>query len=417
MDEVIELSFDLAILVSRYLNTNKVVSANKEFTKCYTREELLKVKSLVITNPKRNSLSKISNLSNLEELTINTIGVGDVTTITDDDIRCISKLKKLTKLKIVNQNGITNIDLSNLANLKELLIDSNNKLTKIDGIDNLKEMISLTISNNKSLKHLTKLDKLTKLEILSIYGNNIFKIDKLNEVIKNNKLQKVVLDVIFISDTLGDNNNIDMESLTKMNGITSFVEYSNNIIKRMDVGEAFKFHERCLSIIYDKSIVSSIINYDDEINRIIDVESYISRNVLYSDTNLSPSYSAIMHNKTTSEGYSNATRYLLKQLGIKTHPILCKKEKIHIPGTQSLLPDDGLHSVLLIDDIKLYLDPCWDAAMYQSGANNYLPFTLLNQSEISKTHSLTVRDPIDPSMRISREEITKHLRNIEEKHI
>lgn len=131
-------------------------------------------------------------------------------------------------------------------------------------------------------------------------------------------------------------------------------------------------------------------------------------------------YNAIMLNRCVCEGYTRAMQYLLKLKGITSRNVRCiagedtlnmadrKKETIY---TQYKLPDDGYHSIICVEGADLlYCDPCWNATRYQRGDKS-LPYTLLNKTEISKTHTLSFseRRVANEHISVPRNEITASL--------
>lgn len=399
MDDVyIKLPMLFGLEISKILSNRYDIESRKNnfgmLSLEFTSNELSYIEELTFTNPARNSLDGIEYLPNLKKLTINTlINKGyrqnrAIASISSADIANISKIPSLEELEIINQNGIHHIDVGNLSNLK-----------------------SLKISENANLDEISGLNSLTKLTDIEIYENkNLLKIDGLNEVIKTNKLNKLILGLIYFRDSVNYNHdtcNMDIDSLNVMGNIKdmSFIEIPSDLKPIMiSPNEALKFHQKCISILDNR------FSSKEELSYIVGIEEYLTRNVTYDyealkhdNTHLSEAnivgpingsngaYNAIMYNTCTCEGYPRAMIYLLKQVNINAHMIHCNKEK-HInmiDNPYDVLPDDGFHSVLSIDDFyNLYCDPCWDASKYNSGDTNYLPFTLLSKDEISRTHTL-----------------------------
>lgn len=395
MDDYIKLPMSFGLEISKILSTkynieprkNKYGMLNLE----YTKDELKLIEELTITNPARNSLDGIENLSNLKHLTIETfMNKGyrqnkSIASISSKDINKISHLSSLETLNIINQNGINDIDLSHLINLKKIKIIENTNLVNIDGLLNLKHLSSIELYENK----------------------NLFDIKNLNKIITSNELSKLVLSLLYYSDSVAYDKktlNIDMSSLNKMVSLQDncyFIEVPSDLsIIKIKPTDALKFHQKCISIINDK------FNGDiDALGYIIGIEEYLTRNVHYdyealkhNNTHMNESnktgpsngsngaYNTIMYNAATCEGYPRAMIYLLKQVGLNSHLINCCD---YNKDNSYALPDDGTHSVVSINSYyNLYCDPCWDAAKYNNGDMSYLPFALLSKDEISRTHSL-----------------------------
>ena len=73
-----------------------------------------------------------------------------------------------------------------------------------------------------------------------------------------------------------------------------------------------------------------------------------------------------------------------------------KENKIKINESyhnQVILPDDGYHSIIRIDnqDSTYYCDPCWDSCYYHQG-DKTLPYCLLTKKEMTKDHTLSFEE-------------------------
>lgn len=424
MDDIyIKLPMSFGLEISKVLSKYGIEPHRDKFDMLsleYKMSELDKIDELVITNPARNILSGLEYLRNLKKLTIITYIDSQyrqnrsIASISNEDVKNIEKMLSLEKLEIINQNGIYNLNLSNLSNLKELNINENANLTNIEG-----------------------LDKLFNLESIEIYENkNLFNIPNLNKTLKNNKLTNIKLGLLYFGDAVAydkDTLNIDMECLSKMielNDNCVFVEVPCDLKEvRINPNDALKFHQKCLTLLDERFSKNT-----DTLGYIIGIDEYLTRNVTYDYEALShkythmseahevgplygsnSSYNAIMYKSATCEGYTRAMIYLLKQLNISSHLVYCIKDKDSIPNSNYALPDDGFHSVVSINDYyNLYCDPAWDASKYNSGDNNYLPFLLLNKEEISRTHTLMYDEKStgNETLVVPRKIITTYLKDL-----
>lgn len=108
----------------------------------FTQEELDLITKLEIENPGSKELDGIEYLRNLEVLKITTIGrtayEKSPASITDKDIKRVSKIKSLKSLTIDNQANISWLLLDDLQNLEELCITRNSNLEEIKELSNVK---------------------------------------------------------------------------------------------------------------------------------------------------------------------------------------------------------------------------------------------------------------------------------------
>lgn len=397
--ELIKLPINLGLEVVKKLKevgieprVNKVGLISFEFT----NEELSRVTELELINPTANCLEGIEHLSNLRSLKISTKGetayINGNTSICDNDIKRISKLKSLRELTIDNQSGISWVDLDSLVNLEILVITRNSSIDLISG-----------------------LNQLLKVKEVSIYGNkNLYKIEGIIDLLQNVDLDLLELDLINYPEVISLKRRLD--EIPNCN----FVEVLSGLkIIYYNYSQLYLFHQKCLQIL--ELIKSSCINLE---SKIVGIEKYLCENITYDRTGLNTkdrvslkdgkqrgkqggtnsAYNGIMFGTCVCEGYTRSMQYLLKLLGVKTEAVHCISgaEKIGV-GYKGMvhLPDDGYHSIIRIDDKDyLYCDPCWDACMWQSG-NQTLPYCLLNREEMSRDHTLSFEENVVSNNHIS----------------
>lgn len=355
----------------------------------FTQEELDSITELNIQNPSFNCLDGIEYLHNLKSLNISTIGdtayQKEVASITDKDIMKIGKLTSLTSLSINNQSRISWVCLDNLVNLEELEITRNSFIEEISG-----------------------LKKLHKLKDFTEYGNkNLFMIDDINETIKNNNLEIFEVDVLHFPEVCQSKN-----KLTNMINCDFTETFSRKTIS-YTYYQLLNFHNKC-SLIAEQALNFS----NDKRAQIIFVEKYLAENIKYDYLGLdsinrtysdgentrgkkggtNSAYNGIMFGAAVCEGYTRSMQYILKLMNIKTKNVRCisGSNKILINESyhnQIVLPDDGYHSIIRIDDQNsiYYCDPCWDSCLWHEG-NTTLPYCLLTKEEISKDHTLSFEE-------------------------
>lgn len=398
MEDRVKLPMTLGLIIAKKLSSDiKPLKGKKgQIYLEFDKSDLDTIEELVIKNPSRNILSGIEHLTSLKKLVIMTYmdtqyrQNRNIASISSCDINLIESLTSLEELEIINQNGIHIMDLSQLSNLKKLKIVENENLDSLLGIEYIPNLEELVVYENK----------------------NLFEIEGLNSIIKQSKLTKLILSLLYFKDVVNCSDNIiDMEVLSKLYTIDEcyFVEVPSDLrMIKISPDEALKFHQRCLTLIDSKLPKDS-----DILGYIISVEEYLTQNVLYDYEALqhdfthidekklvgplygsNSAYNALMFKTATGEGYTRAMVYLLKQLGINAHIVNCNKETDIDYSLHNSFPDDGFHSIVSINDYyNLYCDPLWDAFRFQSGNSyDYLSFTLLNKKEISKTHHLMYDD-------------------------
>lgn len=413
--ELIKLSNIVGIKVMEILKskgyeprTNKLGLLSLEFT----REELDQITELHINNPQPNCLSGLEYCHNLIKLTINSSYdpyKDQNPSITDKDIKTISKITSLTELNINNQSKITWINLNNLTNLRTLRITKNNHLEEISGLDKLKKIVELNIYGNKEL----------------------YEIDYLKELIASNSLDSLELDVLNFPEVVDLKTNLSKILNCRFIEVVhpkGELSYNYDVIKL--------FHNKCLTIIDN---ISSIAKNKKQI--IILLEKYLAENIFYDyeaianknrahiengtkrglNNGTQSAYNAIMYNSCVCEGYTRAMQYLLKILKIKTKNVYCigGKDRIKINKNyhnQIELPDDGYHSIIRVElnNQIYYCDPCWDSCSYHRGDTS-LPYCLKSKKDISNDHTLSFEESLivddNPATSISSEEIEYIVKN------
>lgn len=374
----------------------------------FTQEELNSIEELEVVNRIEADFIGISNLKGLKSLSINTYGrpcyksLKDTCSISDRQTIEICKLTSLENLKINNQTNLSHIDLGDLVNLR-----------------------SFTINNNINLREIAGLENLKKLESITCYGNtSLLKIDNLNECIMKNELDALNLDVLLYPEVIKYDpmsRTHSEEVLEKLSNIPHESKWHESLPGENKISiylnQMRMMHDQSIKII-DKYIYPS----GQDIDFIIGVELYLSKNVKYDDNGvkdasrthriddgvvaqgpqrgINGAFNAIMLNTCVCEGYTRAMQYLLKLGGIRSRNAHCiaGEDKLGFADGKNeteytiySLPRGGYHSIICIEDMDcLYSDPCWNAGLYQqSQGKSKLEYTLLTKEQISKTHTLS----------------------------
>ena len=326
----------------------------------------------------------------------------NVPSISDKDIIEIEKLENLESLSIVGQSKITDIDVSRLTQLTYLNISGNMKLECISGLDKLQSLEDLVLIANHELEE----------------------INGLNQCLNNEHIGDVSLDPQLFPYAINYNymtKSEDTSLIEKMkNGdidinffeiLNSFDDVKTNIHQMLGAHEKAK----------------EITQFIDDMNpsrqeRIMLTQAYIGDNVSYDHQSLDSGhshsengiiqgplhganslYNCLCLNTCVCEGYTRGTKYLLGLQGIASRQVRCIAEKDNgsfasaEKNKYSLgidLPDDGYHSILLVQDYKGqehgYCDPCWNAEYYKQCRT--MPFMLMGTEEIKQTHTLSLEE-------------------------
>ena len=389
--ELVKLSYDVGLLVIEILKkkgheprTNKHGLLSFEFT----QEELDQIRELSINNPRADCLTNLEYLRNLEKLKITSsysAYSNNNPSISNRDIKTISKITSLRVLTLSNQSKISWVYLDNLVNLESLTIIRNNRLECVLG-----------------------LDKLKKIHHVAIYGNKeLYELPHIKELILSNEVELLDLDLLHypeISDLKG--------KLSKIVAC-NFVEYGVGHHISYGWGTAKILNDKCLRIV--KEIVDKSRNVEETL---ILIEKYLAENITYDHDALKTddrihthngkrvgfkhgtqsAYNGLMLGSCVCEGYSRSMQYLLKLLGIRTKNVSCigGKDQISINKrnhNKITLPDDGYHSIIRIElnsDIY-YCDPCWDSCHWHWGDKS-LPYCLKSKKDIMEDHTLSFEE-------------------------
>lgn len=114
-------------------------------------------------------------------------------------------------------------------------------------------------------------------------------------------------------------------------------------------------------------------------------------------------YNCMVLETCVCQGYTRGAKYLYTLQGISSREVNCisgrdtgyfteKANDIHSGKIE--LPDDGYHSMLLVqDDVNQesgYCDACWNATYFRK--KRIMPFVLMGTEEIKRTHTLSLEE-------------------------
>ena len=194
---------------------NKYNFERKNVNTPITKEDLLTVKTLKITDGEKEGITNFSGLelmTNMEELTLQNVNMKNAEFISSlrnlksvdlsnnqiEDIKPLHSLENLEKLNVSN-NSIKNVsELFKIQKLKNLDL-SNNKIDSaaLDGIHELKNLDTLLVNNNE-INNLDEISKVSKLNKLEMIGNKVRDISPLASLknlqwlnLSDNKIQDI----------------------------------------------------------------------------------------------------------------------------------------------------------------------------------------------------------------------------------
>ena len=302
----------------------------------------------------------------------------------------IQSFPNLKKLTIKNQDNLQVLNLSNLYQLEELNITSNDKLFKM-----------------------TNLEELSNLEKLTFYNNNLFSsisINKLVNYIKENKDKSFNIDVLYFKDVFPDlPSNIVWSEFLKEKTLVEHLTYKNE--------EMLKVYKKALSII-NKYLESG----DTDEEKFAILYEWLTKNVTYDFASLkntnnkklasNGTVGAFLDNKAVCQGYTKAMQFFLKILNIPSLDISCvmdddarKRKSYSLDGR--MMPSYADHSIIKVrlSNNTFYNDISSDSirAMFGFGKKYFL----MSKDEIEKTHKLVGQEETLAYKSISDEERKK----------
>ena len=392
--ELIKLPFKIGIPIVYYLQTIGIEPRKDNsggLTFQFTQEELDQVLDIKIDEPTPGCLQGLEYCRNLKSLKVLNKSYSAYKnrnmSISDADIKIISKLTSLKELSIVGQKDITWVDVTDLINLEQLSIERNTAIDLIEGLESLKKIREVSIFGNKEL----------------------FELQGIINLINDNKLDILELDLLNFSEV-----SELMPQLLSIPNCQFYETCSSGNDVHYNCGTALIFHKKSLEII--KKILSA--NPSNTVDTIILVEKYLAEHITYDydalekegrfhevngvrrgyNNGTQSAYNGLMYGSCVCEGYTRSMQYLLKQLNIKSKNVYCigGKDKIKVNenyGNRVELPDDGFHSIIRVEfEGKMYYcDPCWDSCRWHRGETS-LPYCLKNTDDISMNHTLSFEE-------------------------
>lgn len=206
---------DLSVIPDKKLreNINKHSLGRTDLSTPITKGDLLKVKTLKITDGEKSGIKDLSGLEymeNLENLSLEKFGL--------KNIDFISNLKSLKSVNLAN-NKIENLEsLAKLGKIEALNI-SNNNIQNIKPLFTLNSLKKLNASANKiNNESLQGIQEFKNLGILIINNNDISSLEAISGIVKMDELE------------IKGNKIVDITPLTKAKELR-LLDLSDNLIK------------------------------------------------------------------------------------------------------------------------------------------------------------------------------------------
>ncbi|WP_270606150.1 leucine-rich repeat domain-containing protein [Bacillus mobilis] len=216
---IVPTQADLSVIPDKKLkeHINKNSLGRADLNTPITKEDLLKVKTLKITDGQNNGIRDLSGLeymTNLEDLTLEKFELKNIDFISD--------LKNLKSVNVAN-NKIESLEpLVKLGKIEALNI-SNNNVKNLETLFTLNSLKKLNISANKiNNESLQGIQQLTNLDSLIVNNNNISNLDEISNLPKLFELE------------IKENKIVDITPLTKAKELR-FLDLSDNKIKDITI--------------------------------------------------------------------------------------------------------------------------------------------------------------------------------------
>ncbi|PGO20653.1 internalin, partial [Bacillus cereus] len=224
-----------------------------------TKEDLLKVKSLIVVEAKSKGIKDVSGLeymTNLENLTLEEVKL--------ENIQFISKLRQLKSVNIT-YSELQNIEpLAELENIENLSL-RNNKISNLGPVSQMKKIKILDLNSN-DIKDITPLFTVTSLRTLTLANNQISNANLAGiEQLKNVK-----------NLSLSNNGLTNIEHITSMKKLVE-LDLSKNELKniepllRLSTVQSLNLEENYISDITSLSQLTGLYDLKLGSNEIRDV--------------------------------------------------------------------------------------------------------------------------------------------------
>lgn len=325
MEKIAIENFSLARSIFLQLINDRRVSSILEFDSKFTEQQLSSIRSLLIEST--NDLTELDKLPNLTSLIIandfsrNTLNIEpDINHI--KDFRVLKKIKSLEKIIILNDFYIEELDITDLQNLRRLIIINNPFLKRIIGIDSCQNLEKMIIYGNQQLELET-----------SIFNNEDGKKRKILDV---HSLYEKYFSLAGIDTNTIDSNIIFAEKIgygeaffLSLNELLSMYNIALSILKKIikpnmnDLDKIEAIYRYVIgNVEYDyKTMAEREEDYIHNAYHPLDQSEKLRKFRI-----INTAFSGIIYKKGNCEALSNTISFLLKIIGITANTIYTYKK-------------------------------------------------------------------------------------------
>lgn len=365
---MIELNLDLSIaannaLVEKGLRKNYLITDDRY--RQFTEHELEYIEEIKLENA--YDITDLYKLKNLKRLNIKSIDYNKLSQSIDyndsfyinhiTDFSVLSNLSNLEELIIANDLFINELDLSSMNNLHKLILINNPNLTKIVGLDSLKNLNEVTMYGNNISGDNFNFEQYARNTILCV--ENSLDISMYLGIIKNSRKGAKELQDSEIKGTAfvrfaeksGFLNYVCL-SLRDVGEMYLKLDTYFNTTHAYDLSEndklEFVYRYIVNNIKFDKKlIIDRNIAYETDMTQYNEIPTKIRKMF----NNFHSSYFASHFKRANCEGRANLMVFMLKMLGVEATNIHCHDNRSDINGSN--------HSMVRVScsDGYVYSDP------------------------------------------------------------
>ena len=334
-----KLGYQLSLIVDNILKKqgyDRKISVFDERFSLFTSDELDQIERIELT--KIDDVFGIENLVNLNEILIDSIDFNKINT--GDSIKnstfinkivdfgFLNNFRKLETLQIKNDINITSLDVSELKNLKNIILVHNPNLSELKGLEELKNLENVLIYGN-SITSDFDIEKYIYNTIST--ANNVLDISMYTSAIKGDRnIAKSVRDSALLGETqlkFGEYVGfLDMSILTPENLYDMYSKLDvmfkrNNLYNASDYDKiSFVYNYIMRNVRFAKNELKErndkVIEYRVQRTKI---PEYLIKNLI----SLHNSYITFHFKRANCEGIVNLMRFMFDMLGIPSANVHC----------------------------------------------------------------------------------------------
>lgn len=366
-----KLGYQMALLVDKTLKEQGYDRNINELDKMFnffSEEELSMITELELTE--MYDVSGIEHLTNLKKLYIGSIDFSKATTGKSIkynpyinkifDFGFLRGLKTLEELQIENDVNIKSLDVSNLENLQTLVLIHNPKLSKLKGLEDLKQLKNVVIYGNSIT---SDFDIQRYIENTLATQTNILDISMYMSAVKGDRgLAKLISDAVLLGKTklkFGEYIGFLNLSVVKPENLYDMYTKLDIFFKRNDLYNASEIDK--IAFVYNY-VVRNVRFAKEELERRNneflnikrqnkEVPEYLVKNFI----SLHNSYIAFHFKRANCEGTVNLMSFMFHMLGIQSTNVHCIDKRFK----NCFSPNHSLIRVMCDND-WYYCDPTYD---------------------------------------------------------